>query len=185
MGNNAFTFVAGDSGTWRATRQEVVVGPPLARFSALKIEQGPFGELPANAVWQLRGVTSNERYVTRSEKTALVAKQPPLGRPEATRAALIPLRKSQAWWDLMQDERRAILETRSQHIELGLKYLPAIARRLHHSRDLGEAFDFVTWFEYAPEHESAFEDLVAKLRATEEWRYIEREVDIRLERAST
>jgi len=185
MGSNAFTFVAGDSGIWRATRQEVVVGSPLAAFSALKINHGPFSELPTNALWQLRGVTSNERYVTRSEKTALVAKQPPLGRPEATRAALIPLRKSQAWWDLMQDERRAILETRSQHIELGLQYLPAVARRLHHCRDLGEPFDFVTWFEYAPEHSSAFEDLVAKLRLTEEWRYVERELDIRLEREST
>ena len=146
---------------------------------------GPFSELPERGFLAARHVPLVAGHAAQLPHGALVAKQPPVGRPEATRAALIPLRKSQAWWDLMQDERRAILEARSQHIELGLRYLPAIARRLHHCRDLGEAFDFVTWFEYAPEHSSAFEDLVGKLRATEEWRYIDREVDIRLERDST
>jgi hypothetical protein len=53
---------------------------------------------------------------------------------------------------------------------------------LHHSRDLGEPFDFVTWFEYAPEHEALFDELVAMLRETEEWRWVEREVDLRLAR---
>jgi hypothetical protein len=61
-----------------------------------------------------------------------------------------------------------------------LKYLPAIARRLHHSRELGEPFDFLTWFEYAPEHAELFEELVQLLRQTEEWQYVEREVDVRL-----
>jgi len=67
-----------------------------------------------------------------------------------------------------------------------LKYLPAIARRLHHCRDLGaaEPFDFITWFEFAPPAAPAFEQLLAELRATEEWRYVEREVDIRLVRAA-
>ncbi len=53
-----------------------------------------------------------------------------------------------------------------------------IARQLYHCRDLGEPFDFLTWFEYAPEHAMFFEDLVKVLRATEEWTYVEREVDI-------
>jgi len=57
-----------------------------------------------------------------------------------------------------------------------------VARRLYHSHDLGEPFDFLTWFEYAPEDARAFEDLVARLRQTEEWSYVEREVDIRLSR---
>jgi chlorite dismutase len=126
-------------------------------------------------------VTSNERYLTRAEHDALVARQPPLGRPEATRAALIPIRKRDDWWDLPQDERRAIFEERSHHVATGLEYLPAVARRLHHSRDLGEPFDFLTWFEYAPIHADAFEDLVARLRETREWSYVEREVDIRFE----
>src|ERR687887_423277 len=84
------------------------------------------------------------------------AAQPPLGRPEATRAALIPVRKSEAWWELPHDERRAIFEESSHHIAIGLEYLPAVARRLYHSRELGEEFDFLTWFEYAPKHAAAF-----------------------------
>ena len=51
--------------------------------------------------------------------------------------------------------------------------------------DLGEPFDFLTWFEYAPGDSEAFEELVGALRATEEWRYVEREVDVRLERRTT
>jgi hypothetical protein len=67
---------------------------------------------------------------------------------------------------------------------VGLKYLPAVARRLHHCRDLSDAepFDFVTLFDYAPSDSSAFEELVAELRASEEWKFVEREVDIRMVR---
>ena len=63
-----------------------------------------------------------------------------------------------------------------------MRYLPAVARRLSHSRELGEPFDFLTWFEYAPEHAERFEELVKALRASDEWTYVEREVDIRLRR---
>jgi hypothetical protein len=51
---------------------------------------------------------------------------------------------------------------------------------LYHCRDLGQPFDFLTWFEYAPKDAAAFEELVIALRHTEEWKYVEREVDIRL-----
>jgi hypothetical protein len=63
-----------------------------------------------------------------------------------------------------------------------LDYLPPVARRLHHSRDLGEPFDFITLFEYAPDYAPMFDQMVARLRATHEWTFIDREVDIRLER---
>jgi len=59
---------------------------------------------------------------------------------------------------------------------------PSFYRHLHHCRDLGEPFDFLTWFEFAPEHEPAFDELLARLRATEEWRYVDREVEVRLSR---
>ena len=61
-------------------------------------------------------------------------------------------------------------------------YLPAVARRLLHCRGLGEPFDFLTWFEFTPADAGAFEELLGRLRATEEWRYVEREVELRLER---
>jgi hypothetical protein len=50
------------------------------------------------------------------EKAALGALQAGLGRLEASRAALIPIRKSPAWWELPPDERRAIFEDKSRHI---------------------------------------------------------------------
>jgi len=75
-----------------------------------------------------------------------------------------------------------IFEERSHHITVGREHLPAVARRLHHGRDLGEPFDFLTWFEYEPADADRFEELVNRLRETEEWNFVEREVDIRLSR---
>jgi hypothetical protein len=176
-------FAGGPTGTWRIERIDVVRGEALPAVERLEVIEGESVAVPPHAVWVLRGTTSNERYVTRAERTDLDKVQQPLGRQDATSAALIPIRKSAAWWLLAQDERREIFEARSGHVATGLAYLPAVARRLHHARDLGESFDFLTWFEYAPEQRGAFEELVARLRATEEWRYVEREVDVRLSRA--
>ena len=135
--------------------------------------------LPSRTSWRLAGVASISRYTERAEKQQLTAVQAGLGRLEATCAALIPIRKSQAWWELTQEERRKIFEDKSHHIASSLHYLPAIARQLYHCRDLGEPFDFLTWFEFAPADASLFEELVAMLRATEEWTYVEHEVDVR------
>ena len=177
------TFSAGVTGPWRIDRMNPVTGGALPPATHLSVHEGH--DAPAtSSLWALRGVTSNTRYASRAEVAALQATQEGLGRPHATRAALIPIRKTEAWWALAQDERRAIFEERSRHTGIGLDYLPAVSRRLHHSRELGEPFDFLTWFEYAPEHTAAFEELVAKLRATEEWRYVDREVDSRLTRAA-
>ncbi len=179
-----FTFLGGDVGAWTVIACKAVIGEPLAVVNRLDIVSGAFTMPPNGAHWALRGVTSNERYATRNEKEQLVARQIALGRPNATCAALIPILKNAAWWIMPQDERRAIFEDRSHHTETGLKYLPAIARRLHHCRDLGtgEPFDFLTLFDYAEEDATAFEDLVAALRATEEWKYVDREIDIRMVR---
>lgn len=174
-------FAGGDEGPWSVRSASAVVGPALPTVERLAVLEGTRAA-PPGATWALLGVVSNERYVERREHEELAARSPRLGRPEATRAALIPIRKSEGWWALSQDERRAIFEERSRHIAIGLKYLPAVARRLHHSRDLGELFDFLTWFEFAPADEAGFDEVVAMLRATEEWAFVEREVDIRLER---
>ena len=184
MNDRLFTFSGGETGLWRVVRIETVVGESLVDVSRLDVVSGTISELPEWAKWMLPGIRSNERYVTQEEKEQLAAKQPGLDRPEATCAALIPIRKTVAWWNLAQDERRAIFENRSSHVQTGLKYLPAIARRLYHCRDLGEnePFDFLTWFEFAPSDSQAFDELVAELRATEEWTYVDREVDIRLVR---
>lgn len=174
-----FNFVGGDSGPWRVTSIKPVAGDSLSRVDRLAVVGGD-ATLPLGGRWLLRGVVSNERYVTRVEREELRAAQPPLGRESALMAALIPIRKSGAWWALAQDERRAVMEEQSRHIRLGMQFLPAVARKLHHSRDLGEPFDFLTWFEYAREDASAFEELVGLLRGTAEWKYVDREVDVRL-----
>lgn len=175
------SFVGGAIGPWGIDSISDVVGETLPAAERLIIVESG-APRSGDIAWCLRGVVSNEQYVTSAEQQELVARQPKLGRAQADRAALIPIRKTAAWWALAQDERRAVFEERSKHITVGLKYLPAVARRLHHCRDLGEPFDFLTWFEYAAADAPAFEDLVWTLRQTEEWTYVDREVDIRLSR---
>jgi chlorite dismutase len=178
------TFRGGQSGAWRITLNSAVKGQGLATVPALSITQSDsiaLPILPSATSWRLVGVASHVRYVEKAEKEQLAEKQAPLGRKEAIFAAMIPIKKSAAWWALSQDERREVLEAKSHHISASLKYLPQVARQLYHCRDLGEPFDFITWFEYAPEHAAAFEELVAMLRTTEEWTFVEREVDVRLQ----
>ena len=176
-------FRGGPSGAWQVTSLSPVKGESLAPVHFLSVVNSgsiALPLLPSPTSWRVAGVASHVRYVERAEKTELAAVQAELGRTEATCAALIPIKKSNAWWELTQEERRQIFEDKSHHIAASLKYLPAIARQLYHCRDLGEPFDFLTWFEYAPEHAAAFEELLAMLRATEEWTYVEREVDVRV-----
>lgn len=176
------TFSAGETGDWRIERVTTVIGKGLPMARSLAVHELPAPPSAGGVAWSLRGTTSNTRYTNADEVKNLTARQQGLARPQATRAALIPIRKSEAWWSLAQDERRAIFEEQSRHIAIGMEYLPPIARRLHHCRELGEPFDFLTWFEYAPEHADTFEDLVQRLRATQEWKFVDREVDIRLQR---
>ena len=185
MNERTYAFVGGYTEAWRVLSIWAQMGETLTPVERVDIRPGRSEGLPPTARWLLRGVVSHERYVTLRERQQLVARQPALGRPGAVCAALIRIRKSSEWWALAQDERRALLEERSHHIEIGIDYLPAVARRLHHGRDHGEPFDFLTWFEFAPEHVGAFDRLLTRLRATEEWKYVEREVELRLVRAPT
>jgi len=178
-----FSFVGGREGQWKVTASRAIAGDALPVIERLSIVAGNVTP-SAEGGWVLRGVTSNERYVTRPEKEQLVAKSPPLGRPEADWAVLIPIKKNAKWWALTQDERRQVFEEQSHHTRIGLEYLPAIARRLHHCRDLAEPepFDFLTWFEFAKSDTAEFDRLLARLRASEEWKYVEREVEFRVSR---
>lgn len=186
MSHRLFTFVGGEVGAWRVLGLQAVIGAPIAQPKRLDVVAGsaPGGDAPG--CWALRGITSNDRYVMASEKRQLLAQQQGLDRSQAVRAALLPIRKSAAWWALSQDERRKIFEEQSQHIQLGLRHLPTATRRLHHCRDLGEdqPFDFLTWFEFTADEEPAFNALLLALRASREWTYVERELDLRLLRES-
>lgn len=178
--DNRYSFLGGKQGPWRVARSDDLRGVGLEAVERLEIVHGET-ESATGAAWVLHGLTSNVRYATRPEVDALRARQPALARPEARCAALIPIKKSAQWWELPQDERRAIFEETSHHTAIGMEFLPAVARRLYHCRDIGEPFDFLTWFEYAPEHASDFDELLDRLRVTREWDFVEREVDIRLE----
>ena len=175
-------FIGGNEGEWAVVSQRALLGPPVASVARVAMISGNSAEDPKDAVWILHGVATNDRYTTRKEKHSLVEKQAPIGRAEATRAALILLRKNADWWAMSQDERRAVLEEQSHHIAIGLRYLPAVARRLLHCRDLEtEApFDFLGFLDFAPADEAAFEDMLGQLRSTTEWSFMEREIDIRL-----
>jgi len=186
MNGRSYSFIGGDSGDWRIDSVRPVTGTALACPPRLAIENSHVAALPVGAAWLLRGVTSNQRYTSRAQQTKLAAVQPPLGRLEATCGALIPITKSAAWWALAQDERERFFsappQAASDHTAIGMHYLPAIARQLLHGRDLGEPFDFLTWFEFAPDDAPAFDELLARLRATKEWSYVEQEVEIRVSR---
>lgn len=169
---------AADSGQWRIETIKGVVGTALAPARYLRIDDKG---ADAACAWSLHAVVSNLRYTTAPERREMQAKQAGLGRADSLVAVLIPISKSPTWWALAQDERRAIYE-RSNHTPIGLDYLPGIARQLHHGRDLGAEFDFLTWFEFAARESDAFRDLLGRLRATEEWSYVERETEIWLSR---
>lgn len=183
MNRRLFTFVGGSTGRWHVTRVKTIVGEPISAAAKVDVLEGRAMPNPDTS-WAFSGITSNDRYVSLDEKQHLALNQAGVGRPEAVCAALVLIRKSAAWWILSQTERRGILEDQSKHIAIGMEYLPAIARRLHHCHDLGEnePFDFLTWFEYSPTYAADFNQLVSRLRATEEWKYVDREIDIRLVR---
>jgi hypothetical protein len=96
-------FTAGEEGEWSVTSVAPVTGDPLPAAPQLAVREGPAaaaalgGTHQSAAAWALAGVTSNLRYTTRDELKQLVPVSEGLGRPAATRAALIPIKKSAAW----------------------------------------------------------------------------------------
>jgi len=174
-------FNGGARGNWKVRTQTALKGAGLAAVPF--VERGT--RAAVDAAWTLSGVTSNLRYTHAAEKKLLDATPSVLAKPGATCAALIPITKSAGWWAMAQDERRAVLEDKSRHIAIGIDYLSVVSRQLVHCRDQpGAQFDFLTWFEFRPEDEGRFDELLVRLRATPEWSFIEREVEVRLETAS-
>lgn len=179
MSSPRISFSGGRIGGSCVSSITTLCGEGLLPVDGVTVQVNGVPSVP-DPIWTLAGVISNLRYTTGREVADLQRTQSSLARPEATCASLIPIRKSPIWWGSPQDERRAIYEERSRHTTIGIKYLPHIARRLHHSRDIGQPFEFLTWFEFAPEHESMYVNLLEELRSTEEWCYVDREVDIRM-----
>jgi hypothetical protein len=157
-------FVAGFEGLWLIEGMTAPVGEPLPPAARLSVVEGAAAET-ADGRWVLRGVVAGQGEDARAD-------QLPLGRAEARCAALLAVRMSPAWWERAEEDRRAL----SANIEHG----PAISRRIHRARDRDEPFDVLTWFEFAPEVQSEANQVMARLRDSEEWTFVEREVDIRV-----
>jgi chlorite dismutase len=181
--SNRYSFIGGTKGDWQVTEVRPIIGAGLDTVERLDIVNSALMEAPTDSAWVLQSFVSNVRYANRDEITMLRSVQPSLNRSEAVVAVLIPIKKNAQWWDMAQDERRVIFEEQSHHTAVGMEYLPEVARQLHHCRDLGEPFDFLTWFEFAPEHTQAFNELLLRMRDTKEWNYVEREVEVWLHRA--
>jgi len=173
------SFVGADQGTWKVMSMQAITGQTMQAALSVDVVQGAPSE---HANWVLKAFISNLRYTSKSEKTHLNLHSKSLGDPKYNYAALIPIKKSDEWWALAQDERRAIFEEDSHHISVGAQYLSVVSRQLYHCKDLGEPFDFLTWFEFSSEHVGHFDALCDALRNTLEWKYVTREVDIRLEK---
>ncbi len=156
-------FVAGFEGLWMIEGMNARTGEALPPAARLAVVEGAEAET-AEGRWVLRGVVAGQGEDARAD-------QLPLGRPEARCAALLAVRMTPAWWERAEEDRRAL----SANIEHG----PAISRRIHRARDRDEPFDVLTWFEFAPDLQSELNDVVARLRDSEEWSYVEREVEIR------
>ncbi len=90
------TFAGGDAGAWEVGSIDPVTGPSLPVVARLAVFEDSPSAGTVDAAWMLRGRTSNSRYTRRDEQAMLSARQAGLGRPDATRAALIPITKSQA-----------------------------------------------------------------------------------------
>jgi hypothetical protein len=140
----------------------------------------PIGPQPAALT--LSGVTQHVAYTGATERRALA--EASTG-PRGTRAVMIAVAKSEAWWNLAQDQRHAHFRTRGGregHTAIGLPFVDRIHRRLYHARYLpGSTWDFLTYFEFQREHARDFRALLAALRDPErnpEWTYVDREWEV-------
>ena len=177
-----FQYIGGATGSWRITDVTTLSGSPLKPATHVEITTSESYRLPGRTAWVLRGVARNTRFFTREERFPAASSRFLSNSMEASCAALIPIRKSAEWWNLAAEDRQEMIAHRSRKLTRAMAMIPALARRFLFGRDLGEPFDVVTWFEYAPKDAPVFDDLAAALRASPEWQYVEREIDIRLVR---
>ncbi len=126
------TFVGGTAGRWGVERMQVIAGQALPAVPRVSIFEGNQAATLESSIWLLRGVTSYERYLHKMERSALVVQQVELGRLVATSAALIPIKKSTAWWELAQDELIR-LESCSMTVHGKLRPKPWIGRSVSFS----------------------------------------------------
>ena len=139
------------------------------------------------SVIQYHGVTQHLQYTSEAQRQELDGHSiSELEPSDHTTAVLIPIGKSEAWWNLAQDQRQAhFRKTAAQegHTAIGLRYVDRVFRKLYHSRYLHAAldYDFLTYFEFKDPYERDFRTLLAELRdagSNPEWAYVDLEFEI-------
>ncbi len=159
--------------------------PEGARINEYKTESGKtMYRIESETLLEagLRGVVQHLHYTNVEERTDLTARSRTELGPGAT-AVLIPIRKSPAWWAMAHDERGEHFHRR--HTPIGAAYVERIFRTLYHARYLGSPYDFLTYFEFAPQDADYFRQLLSELRATEEWKFVEAEVEVWMRKAGS
>jgi Chlorite dismutase len=161
---------------WSVARIETSVPPSLSK-----------GLPKGSSVIQFYGVTQHLHYTSDAQRRELDERSiPELEPSDHTTAVLIPIRKSEEWWKLSQDQRQAYFQktdTHEGHTAIGLMYVQQIFRKLYHSRYLGVvlSYDFLTYFEFEDGYKKNFRALLNELRDTEnnpEWAFVDREFEI-------
>ncbi len=172
LGEAPTNIVAG----WSITRVETTI--PILLEESLS---------PGDSLVRFYGVTQNLHYTSDAQRQELVKRaRPELEPSEDTTAVLIPIRKSEEWWKLAQDQRQAYFQksdNREGHTAMGAKYVDRVFRKLYHSRYLNAVlgYDFLTYFEFNDAYKNDFKALLAELRdpkGNPEWNYVNREFEI-------
>lgn len=133
---------------------------------------------------QFQGVTQHLQYTSDAQQQELNrCFIPELEPSDHTTAVLIPIGKSEEWWKLAHDRRQAHFQKTDGsegHTEIGLKYVDRIFRKLYHSRYLNPvpSYDFLTYFEFGDVYEKDFRSLLAELRDTKEWTFVNLEFEL-------
>ncbi len=161
---------------WNAVRHE----SPMSLRPGVKSPK----KLP---VRQFYGVAQHSHYTSNQHRELLDGiSLPEVAASENTIAVLIPIRKSEEWWSLPQDQRQAYFEKTESwegHTAIGLKFADRIFRRLYHSRYLGMQldYDFLTYFEFEEKYQRDFRALLSQLRDTRlnpEWKFVDKEFEV-------
>jgi len=136
---------------------------------------------------QFYGVVQHSHYTSDQQRELLDRiSLPELAASRNTIAVLIPIRKSEEWWSLSQDQRQAYFRRTQSwdgHTAIGLGFADRIFRRLYHSRYLGMRldYDFLTYFEFEEKYRRDFRALLSELRDTRlnpEWKFVDKEFEV-------
>src|SRR5438093_11915783 len=138
------TFAGGSSGLWRVERIEAVRGAAAFPSRTACCDRRARRKDPGGL--RLDPARGNKQRTLRRRRRARRAGRPPAVPRAAGGDVARPLRE-----DLLSLLLRQVPpafrirdgDERSARTRIGLEYLPAVARRLHHGRDLAEEFEAV------------------------------------------